>query len=203
RYWSLKQNPVPMFFEPYLQTPNLDFGATYEVRTRLKTEAIAPDIRRVVQSIDPDLPLIDLRTQREQIDSIMQQERIFASLTAGFGVLALALACVGVYGVMSYSVARRTSEIGIRLALGAQPGQMRRMILRESSGLAVVGIVAGAGTALMLTRLVKSMLYGIQPNDPTTLCAGILLLLAVALAASWIPARRAAGVQPMEALRHE
>lgn len=203
RYWSLKQNPVPMFFEPYLQTPNLDFGATYEVRTRLKTEAIAPDIRRVVQSIDPDLPLIDLRTQREQIDSTMQQERIFASLTAGFGVLALALACVGVYGVMSYSVARRTTEIGIRLALGAQPGQMRRMILRESSGLAVVGIVAGAGTALMLTRLVKSMLYGIQPNDPTTLCAGILLLLAVALAASWIPARRAASVQPMEALRHE
>ncbi len=203
RYWSLKQDPVPMFFEPYLQTPNLDFGATYEIRTRLKTEAIAPDIRRVVQSIDPDLPLIDLRTQREQIDSTMLQERIFASLTAGFGVLALALACVGVYGVMSYSVARRTSEIGIRIALGAQPGQMRRMILRESSGLAVVGIIAGTGTALMLARLVKSMLYGIQPNDPATLTAGALLLLVVALTASWIPARRAASVQPMQALRHE
>jgi predicted permease len=203
RYWSLKQDPVPMFFEPYLQTPNLDFGVTYEIRTRLKTEAIAPDIRRVVQSIDPDLPLVDLRTQREQIDSTMQQERIFASLTAGFGVLALALGCVGVYGVMSYSVARRTSEIGIRLALGAQPWQMHRMILRESSGLAVAGIIAGTGTALLLTQLVKSMLYGIQPHDPTTVLAGIFLLLIVALAASWIPARRAASVQPMKALRHE
>ncbi len=203
RYWSLKQDPVPMFFEPYLQTPNLDFGVTYEIRTRLKTEAIAPDIRRVVQSIDPDLPLIDLRSQREQIDSTMQQERIFASLTAGFGVLALALACVGVYGVMSYSVSRRTSEIGIRLALGAQPWQMRHMILRESSGLAVAGIIAGTATALLLTQLVKSMLYGIQPHDPTTLLAGVFLLLVVALAASWIPARRAASIQPMVALRHE
>ena len=133
----------------------------------------------------------------------MQMERAFAALTAGFGVLALALACVGIYGIMAYSVAQRTSEIGIRLALGAQPGQVRSMILRESTWLTVVGVVVGVGAALGLTRLVKSMLYGVTPNDPTTLWRGSRLLLAVAVAATWIPARRAAGVQPMEALRHE
>ena len=132
-----------------------------------------------------------------------QMERIFAALTAGFGVLALALACVGIYGIMAYSVANRRNEIGIRLALGAQPGQVRGMVLRESTWLAAVGIVVGIGAALALTRLVKSMLYGIQPYDPVTMAGGVLILLAVALAASWIPARRAAGVQPMEALRHE
>jgi len=130
-------------------------------------------------------------------------ERLFAALTVGFGVLALALACVGIYGVMAYSVANRTNEIGIRLALGAQPGQVRRMILGESTWLAAAGVIAGVGAALGLTRLVKTMLYGIQPWDPATMIGGVLILLAVALAASWIPARRAARVQPMVALRHE
>jgi ABC-type antimicrobial peptide transport system permease subunit len=104
---------------------------------------------------------------------------------------------------MAYSVANRRSEIGIRMALGAQPRQVRGMILRESTWLAIAGIVAGVAASLMLTRLVKSMLYGIQPYDPLTMTGGVLILLAVALAASWIPAGRAAGVQPMEALRHE
>jgi ABC-type antimicrobial peptide transport system permease subunit len=104
---------------------------------------------------------------------------------------------------MAYSVANRRNEIGIRLALGAQPRQVRGMILRESTWLALAGVVVGVGAALLLTRLVKSMLYGIQPNDPLTIVGGVTILLAVALAASWIPARRAAAVQPMEALRHE
>jgi ABC-type antimicrobial peptide transport system permease subunit len=124
-------------------------------------------------------------------------------LTGAFGVLALALACVGIYGVMAYSVANRRNEIGIRMALGAQPGQVRGMILRESAWLAVAGIVVGVAAALVLTRLIKSMLYGIEAYDPPTLAGGVLFLLAVVLAASWIPARRAAGVQPTEALRHE
>ena len=117
--------------------------------------------------------------------------------------MALALACVGIYGIMAYSVANRRNEIGIRMALGAQPGQVRGMILRESTWLAAAGIVAGVGAALGLTRLVKSMLYGVQPYDPSTIAGAVLTLLAVALVASWIPARRAARVQPMEALRHE
>jgi predicted permease len=203
RYASLRDNPPPMFYQPFTQAPNLSNGATYEVRTRLSPESVAPALRRAVQSIDPDLPLIDLRTQREQIDAAMQQERIFASLTAGFGVLALALACVGIYGTMAYSVARRTNEIGIRLALGALPRQVLGMVLREASWLSLAGIGVGLGAAFLLTRLVKSMLYGLQPADPLSLTGGAALLVAVALAASWLPARRAAGVQPMEALRHQ
>jgi ABC-type antimicrobial peptide transport system permease subunit len=144
-----------------------------------------------------------VRTQDQQIDAAMQQERIFVTLTSGFGLLALALASIGIYGIMAYSVARRTNEIGIRLAVGAQPWQVRALILRESSGQAVAGIAAGAIAALMLCRLVKSMLYGIGPDDPATIAGGILILLAVALASSWIPARRAAGLDPIVALRHE
>ena len=202
RYADLRDDPPPQFFMLYPQQTEAG-GLTYEIRTSIEPGILAPALRDAVRKIDRDLPIVDLRTQQEQIDSNMQVERTLASLTSGFGLLALALACVGIYGIMAYSVANRRNEIGIRLALGAQPGQVRGMILRESTWLTVAGIAVGVGAALSVTRLVKSMLYGIQPNDPATICCGVLLLLAVALAASWIPARRAARVQPMEALRHE
>jgi len=202
RFLNLRDAPPPQFFMPWVQLP-APGGLTYAIRTQLAPAAVAPALRHVVQQADQDLPIADLRTQQQQIDENMQTERMFGALAAGFGVLALALACVGIYGIMAYTVANRRNEIGIRLALGAQPGQVRRMILRESTWLACAGIVAGVGGALLLTRLVKSMLFGIQPYDPATMAGGVVLLLAVALAASWIPARRAAGVQPMEALRHE
>ena len=201
-YASLRDPAPPQFFLPYVQQPEVG-GMTYAIRTQIPPGELFPALRQVVQQADRDLPIVDLRTQREQIDANMQMERAFAALTPGFGVLALALACVGIYGIMAYSVAQRTNEIGIRLALGAQPGQVRSMILRESTWLTFVGIVAGVASALWLTRLVKSMLYGVTPNDPVTLAAGVVVLLAIALAATWIPARRAASVQPMEALRHE
>jgi ABC-type antimicrobial peptide transport system permease subunit len=133
----------------------------------------------------------------------MQQERIFVAMTSSFGMLALALASVGIYGVMAYSVANRTNEIGIRLALGAQPRQVLTMILREATWISLAGITVGLVAALLLARLVKSMLYGLQPADPISLISGAALLIAVGLAASWLPARRAASVQPVEALRHE
>jgi len=202
RLVNLRDDPPPQFFLPYVQRPEVG-SMVYEVRTRVDPAVLTPTLRRVVQSVDADLPMIDVRTQREQINASMQVERAFAALTAGFGVLALTLACVGIYGIMAYSVSQRTNEIGIRLALGARPAQLRGMILRESTWIAGTGIVAGVVAAVLLTRLVKSMLYGIQPNDPFTLSVGVLLLLAVALAASWLPARRAADVQPMQALRHE
>lgn len=202
RYSDLRSAPPPQFFLPYVQ--QVDAGTlVYQVRTRMQPAVLFPALRSAVQSVDRDLPIIDFRTQREQINATMQIERTFAALTAGFGVMALALACVGIYGIMAYSVAQRTNEIGIRLALGAEPRQVRGMILRESTWLTAVGIVGGVASALSLTRLVKSMLYGVTPYDPVTLAAGIALLLAIALAAAWIPARRAASVQPMEALRHE
>jgi predicted permease len=203
RYWSLKQNPVGMFYQPYLQVQNLDFGATYEVRTSMSPGSIAPSLRAAVQAIDPDLPLQDIRTQQEQIDASMQQERIIAALTASFGVLALLLACVGVYGVMAYSVAQRTSEIGIRIALGALPKEVLAMVLREATWIGLGAIIFGLGATLLTTRMVKSLLYGLQPNDPAVLAASATLLALIGLAATWVPARRAAAVQPMEALRHE
>ncbi len=202
RYASLREEPPPQFMLPYVQQSELE-GVVFEVHTRVKPETIVPQLRRVVQQVDPDLPLVNARTQDEQISADLQQERVFVILTSGFGLLALALASVGIYGVMAYSVAQRRNEIGIRLALGAQPGQVRGMILGESAWMAVAGIVTGLAAALLLTRLVKSMLFGVQPYDPGTLSAGVLLLLGIALAASWIPARRAAGMQPMEALRHD
>lgn len=202
RYANLRTEPPPQYFLPYLQEREVG-GMAYEIRTRMKPEALVPALRHVAQQIAPDLPLSNVRTQGQQIDAAMQQERVFVTLTSGFGLLALALAAVGVYGIMAYSVAQRTNEIGIRMAVGALPRQIRSMILRESTWVTATGILAGVAAALLLSRLVKSMLYGIQSYDPITIAAGVLILLAVALAASWIPARRAAGVQPMEALRHE
>jgi predicted permease len=203
RYWSLKQDPVGMFYQPYQQTPNLDFGATYEVRTSLSPASVAPSLRKAVQSIDPDLPLQEIRTQQGQIDASMQQERIIAALTASFGVLALVLASVGVYGVMAYSVAQRTSEIGIRMALGARPREVFTMVLREATWMALVGIACGIGATLLSTHLVTSLLYGLHPNDPRILATSALLLALIGLVASWVPARCAAAVEPMQALRHE
>jgi len=202
RYADLRDDAPAQFLMPYRQQTEVG-GLNYELRTSLQPSELAPALRAVVRKVDPDLPIVDIRTQQEQIDSSMQNERVFASLSAGFGVLALALACVGIYGIMAYTVANRRNEIGIRLALGAQPGQVQRMVLRESTWLAGAGIVTGVAAALLLTRLVKSMLYGIQPYDLPTVAGGAAILLVVVLTASWIPARRAAGVQPMEALRHE
>jgi len=202
RYASLRAEQPPQFFLPFVQQSEVG-AMNYAVRTAMKPDSILPTLRRAVQQIDPDLPLANIRTQDQQIDAAMQQERVFVAMTSGFGLLALALAAVGIYGIMAYSVARRTNEIGIRLALGAQQRQVSGMILRESTLIALTGIAAGLAAALVLTRAVKSMLYGIAPYDPLTLCGGATILLAVALAATWIPARRAASVNPIDALRNE
>ncbi len=202
RYEDLRDAAPPQFFLLYTQQKEIG-SMNYAIRTRMEPAALVPALRRVVQQADRDLPIIDIRTQQEQIDSTMQVERVLASLTAGFGLLALGLACVGIYGIMAYSVANRINEIGIRLALGALPRQVQAMVLREALWMGVVGIGAGLGAALLLARVVKSMLYGLEPTDPASLIGAVTLLALVGLAASWIPARRAAGVQPMEALRQE
>jgi ABC-type antimicrobial peptide transport system permease subunit len=176
---------------------------TFLVRTRMARAGITPTLRSAVQTVDRDLPLINLRTQQEQIDQITMSERMFADLTGGFGLLALALACIGIYGVMAYSVSQRTNEIGIRMALGAQPGRVLRMVIGEASWMAAIGVAAGVAGALALGRVIASMLYGLKAWDPATILVSATLLIVVALAASWIPARRAAGVDPMRALRHE
>ena len=202
RYNNLRDLPPPLHFDLYNQFPEMG-GATYLVRTQMQPEAIVPSLRAAVQRVDHDLPLMEIRTQQEQIDSLTQQERMFAALTSGFGLLALALACVGIYGIMAYTVAQRTNEIGIRLALGAERRQVRGMVLMETIWLAVSGVVVGISVALALSRLIKSMLYGVRPADPASLAFAAFLLFFVAIAAGWIPAARASNVEPIEALRHE
>lgn len=202
RYADLRSETPPTFYLNYRQKPG-GGRMVIEIHTEAEPASVLNAARAVVTSLDRNLPLLDVRTMQQQVDSTMSDERVFAELTSGFGMLALVLACIGIYGLVAYTVARRTSEIGIRLALGAQRAQVRGMILRESTWLAIVGIVVGVAGALALTRLVRAMLYGIQPYDPLTIAAGAALLLVVTLAASWVPARRAAGVEPVVALRHE
>jgi predicted permease len=202
KYSQLRDDPPPTYYTLYRQSKEEQF-MTYAVRTQLPADAILPAIRNAVQSIDKDLPLRDIRTQTEQIEATISQERLFATLTAGFGILALILACIGIYGIMAYNVARRTSEIGIRMALGARARQVLFMILRESSWLALLGIAAGLTAAIALTRFVRTMLYGLKPTDPATLIAATIILLAIAIAAAYGPARRASRIDPMQALRHE
>lgn len=202
RYDSLRTDPAPLHFGLYRQQLEVG-GLTYIIRTPMKAEAIVPSLRAAVQRIDRDLPLLDIRTQRQQIDADLEQERTFASLSSGFGLLALMLACVGIYGIMAYTVAQRTNEIGICLGLGARRGQVRGMVLREPGWLAFAGVAAGISVALGLGRLVASLLYGVKPADPLSVVGAALLLVAVAISSGWIPARRASRLEPTDALCHE
>jgi predicted permease len=202
-YQDLRSAPPATFYMSYRQTPDISWGMSYEVKTKLARAAIAPSLREAVQSVDRNLPLIDVRTQQEQIDALSQQERIFATLSSAFGLLALTLACIGIYGIMSYTVARRTNEIGIRLVLGAQSRQVLAMVLREASWLSLAGVVVGIGGGLLLIRLIHTMLYGLRTYDPVSIAASAGLLVGISLLAGFLPARRASRVQPMEALRHE
>lgn len=203
KYYRVRKEVEPTMYAPYWQKDNGVDQATFAVSTSLDAPALLPSLREAVRKVDPNLPLLDVRTQDEQIAANMRQERIFAILTGGFGILALVLACIGIYGIMAYLVVQRTNEVGVRLALGAIPGQVLAMILREALGMSAAGMLIGLAAALALARLVRSMLYGIASSDPLTFGGAALLLLLAALAASWIPARRAARIQPMEALRHE
>jgi len=201
-YSQIDNEAPPTLYLPYLQQDDAD-DVTFEIKTAASTESMVKLIRSTVASVDPDLPILDIRTQTQQIDATLSQQRMFASLTGGFGLLALLLAAIGIYGIMAYTVARRTSEIGIRMALGAQARGVLAMILREAWLLAVFGIAAGIAAALALTRFLRAELFGIQPNDPLTYCASGLLLLVIALLAGALPARNAASIDPCEALRHE
>ena len=202
-YDDLHGAPPPQLFVPYLQQSQVR-RLTYHIRTRARPDAMLPALRRAVHAADPALPLVNVRTQQDQIDADLADERLLVSLTSAFGLLALVLASVGIYGVMAFSVAQRTKEIGIRMALGAVPRQILAMVLREACP-----VVIGSGghrrcaASLLVTRFGRSMLFGIGPTDPATLWAAAVLLMIVAVTASWIPARRAAAIQPMEALRRD
>ena len=160
-------------------------------------------VREIVRQADPRLPLSDTTTEAAQIDRTMSREIAFARLCAAFGVLALAIACVGLYGVVAYNAARRTGEIGIRMALGAQRASVVWMVLREVLAVAAAGLAIAVPAAMATSRLVESFLFGTRPNDPAAIGFAIAALLASAIAAAYVPARRASRIDPISALRHE
>jgi ABC-type antimicrobial peptide transport system permease subunit len=189
---------------PALQ--QVDGNANFAVRLAAADQnasAFFPALRSAAREIDPALPVLNLRTQDEQIDRLHGQERLFAKLSGLFGSLALLRACVGLYGLVSDAVLRRTGEIGLRIALGALPGHVLRMILRESLVLVSAGILAGVAAVFSARRLVASMLFGLSPADPPTYAAVAFILTVVALLASIAPARRASRIEPVMALKIE
>jgi predicted permease len=198
-----KYNDLRREIHATMYTPQHFGGVSFELRTAADPRAILPAIREVVAQVNTNLPLFDVKTESEQIDRLLFQERLVARLSGFFALLALVLACVGLYGLLSYEVSRGTREIGIRMALGAQRGSVLKLVLRQGIVLAIVGAALGIGVALAVTRYLTSMLYDVHANDPLTMIAVAVLLVLVALAACYVPARRAMRVDPIVALRHE
>ena len=204
KYSNLRAASPATFFLPYSQQSRKGSLAilTVYIKTAGEPLQLTSSVRKTISAIDPELPLMNVRTQEQQINTSLSRERLFAALTSVFGVLALFLATIGIYGLMSYTVTRRTNEVGIRLALGAQAYQILRLMMTEGLALAFGGCVAGVCAALYLGRLVRSQFYGVTAYDPVVLLMATLILLASAALAVWLPARRAARISPVEALRH-
>ena len=178
-------------------------GMTAYVRTTRPPDQIFSTLRGEVRALDANLPVYDIRTLSAQVDQSLILERMVATLSAIFGGLAAFLAAIGLYGVMAYTVTRRTREIGIRLALGASRREVMWLVMREALVLLGVGLAAGLPSAWMLTQVVKSQLYGVAPHDPVTIIAGVSLISLIALGAAYAPGRRATLIHPTDALRCE
>ena len=203
RYESLKDDIPPVAYLPYSQNPKSLAQMVYEVRTAGDPASLFPAVRETLRQADARVPAFDMRTQSDQVNQSIRKERSFATLCSCFGVLAALIACVGLYGTMAYSVARRGNEIGIRMALGGQRGRIVWMVLREVLAMTAAGLVVGVAGALAAGRALQSLLFQLKPTDPATLGAAAAALLIAALAAGYGPARRAAGVDPWRALRDE
>jgi predicted permease len=201
KYESVRDAAPPTMYVPFLQNPRA-FGV-FEVRAANSTVGVLASVRDVVRQIDPNLPLLDVSTQLEQVEKRFAQERVFAQAYTLFGGLALLLAAIGLFGLMSYNVARRTNEIGIRMALGAQRQDVLGMVMRESMLLVVIGVAVGLVTAVLAGRFVTSLLYGLPAVDPPSIAAAIAVMAIVSALAGYLPARRASRVDPMVALHYE
>jgi len=198
KYNSLRRDIHPMVYVPLTGG-----GAHFELRTARDPSAQIPAVRKLVKRTDSSLPIFGVRTQSQRIEELLTQERVIARLASFFGFLALLLACIGLYSLLSYQVARRTREIGIRMALGAELHDVTKLIIARGISLTLVGFGVGVAGGLVLTRLISSLLYGLTPTDPLTLGVVAAVLVALGVAACYIPARRATRVDPAVALRFE
>ncbi len=200
KYRTLGEAPRPYLYTPYAQTG--DFMLTLVLASEREGETLGA-VRRLLAGVDPQLPIFEIKTLSEHLDIMLFAPRMGAALLAAMGFLGLVLASVGLYGVVAYSVARRTREIGVRMALGAGKGDVLGMVVGEGMVLVAIGVALGAGAALVVTRALQGLLYGVGASDPMTYVAVSLFLLAVAWLANFLPARRATGIDPIHALRYE
>jgi predicted permease len=201
KFASLRQQAPPTIYEHYRSQPQRVM--TFAVRAAGDPEALIPAMREAAAAVDRDVPLFDMWTQETQIDQALRQERVFANLVSVFALLSLFLACIGIYGTLSYSVARRTPEIGLRMALGAARSDVVGLVLRESARPVVAGAAVGIAAALATARVAHSMLFGITYHDGPTMIVALVTLVGCALVAAWLPSMRASRVEPMLALRQE
>ncbi len=201
KYSSVRDAPPPTVYSSILQRPSSRM--TFVLRTAVDADSVIPDVREATRRVDPDLPLGSITTQAHQFEQRLSQERLFASAYTLFGGLALLLACIGLFGLMSYNVARRTNEIGIRMALGAHRQGVVRMVLKESMILVAIGSVIGLAVAAAFGQLIESQLYGLAPTDPMSIAAAVLAMVLVSAFAGYLPARRASRLNPTIALHCE
>jgi putative ABC transport system permease protein len=202
KYMALREEFPPTIYFPLAQDEDPGDATELVIRSRLPTAEVAAELRSTMAAVRPDIEINSL-TYDTLISESLTGERVMATLSTFFGTLALLLAAIGLYGVISYMVTRRTNEIGIRMTLGAQRGDILWMVVREAGKLLVAGVVLGTGLALAVATTVRSLLFGLKPNDPVTIALGVCFLAVIALASSVLPARRAARLDPMAALRHE
>jgi predicted permease len=199
RYNNLRDDVYPTIYQAFVPTGTINFA----IRSSIDSGRLVEAVRRAVAAVDPAVPLTEFHTQTALIDRMLRTERLLGFVSAAFGLVALTLAAIGLGGVLAYAVARRTNEIGVRMALGAAAGDVIRMVLRDSLWMVGLGIVIGLPCAYVIGRVLKTALFRLEPLDPRTAAWAFVALLAVALLAAWFPARRAARIDPMTALREE
>jgi len=201
-FMRLKDELPPMVYLPYLQG-----GAqglmTFEIRAAADPASLGQTVRQIVRQMDSRLAVFDVKTQTMHVDQAISQEIALARLCTAFAALALVIACVGLYGTVAFNVTRRTGEIGIRMALGAQRSRILWLFLRNVLALEVLGLLVGIPIVLAGSRFVASLMYGVRPNDPLPIVVAVMVLLAAGLAASYVPARRASSIDPIAAVRCE
>ena len=198
KYDKLRRDVEPTIYAPFTGS-----GASFTLRTAGNPANFIPQIRSIVAQMDNNLPVNRVRTESQQIEEQLTTERLIAQLSSFFGILALLLSCIGLYGLLAYEVSRRTREIGIRMALGANANDVMRLVIGQGLVLAGTGAVVGIAAALGVTRFLQTLLFGVHSADPLTYVAVAFCLAAVALLACYIPARRATHVDPLVALRYE